>query len=428
MSHPPALQRLLEAAADELREIADEVSDASRSARLQLVRDLVLGGVALAAEGSQEFTALAWSVERLTASIGDPTADEELHRLGSRLLDVPMSSAARHHDAAEHTMDELTADRIEDYLRHRFPAGRHDVRSVTTIHGGYSKRTTLVAGSLDGVEQEFVLRQIPAGLSTRTLVPEYTLLERLARTDIPAPRPLWIDPTDNALGGPFFVTRRAPGSTIGDVWGSSSATPQTCRDVAEHYSHLHQLPTAGLVTPVSPRATAEQLAATIAKQEVVLHQRGIPVQSLLAALLEWLRRNLPAASPRPSLLHGDAAFSNLLVTDGRVTAIVDWEAAHIGNPAEELAYLRPSVAPVLDWDDFIAHYVSNGGMEPDPRDMQFFTVWSHVWRHIGCLWLAKNFERTGRYASAIAGFVHGPRFLRSAVNAAFGSQITASER
>ena len=426
MSHPPLLQRLLEAVAEELRDIADESRDASGSGRVRLLGDLVLGRAILEAEDSLESAALDASVERLIPSIGDPAADEELHRLGHLLLERPKTVSASAESAPENPIDELTANRIEDYLHRRFPSARDEVRSVTTIHGGYSKRTVLIDGSVDGVDQEFVLRQAPVGLSARSLAPEFALLESLAKTDVPAPRPLWIEPQDNVLGGPFIATRRAPGSNIGDVWGSAGASEQTCRDVAEHYAHLHQVPTAGLVTPVSPRVSAQQLATVITKQEKTLHQRGIPMRPLLAALLEWLRRNLPDAPARPALLHGDAAFSNLLVTGGRVTAIVDWEAAHLGNPAEELAYLRPSVTPVLDWDAFIDHYVLHGGMKPDPGAMQFFTVWSHVWRHIGCLWLAQNFEETGRYASAIAGFVHGPRFLRSAVDAAFGSHITVS--
>jgi aminoglycoside phosphotransferase (APT) family kinase protein len=426
MSDPSVLQRLMETAALQLREIADQVPDAATSGRMELLSDLVLGGAILAAEGSQESAALASTVRKLIPSIGDPSSDEELHRAGTRLLARPAVAGLRDQAPPHGRTDELTAEQVQGYLRHRFPDAQDEVVSVTTIHGGYSKRTTLVDGSVDGVHQEFVLRQAPVGLSARSLEPEFRLLQSLATTDVPSPRPLWIDARDNALGGPFFATRRAAGFNIGDVWGSAGATAETCRDVAEIYAHLHQVPTESLVTPVSPRVTPGELVTTIAKQESTLHQRGIPVQPVLAALLEWLRRNLPDAPPRPSLLHGDAAFSNLLVADGRVTAVVDWEAAHVGNPAEELAYLRPSVTPVMEWDAFIAEYVRHGGPDPDPSAMQFFTVWSHVWRHIGCLWLAQNFQQTGRYASAIAGFVHGPRFLRSAVDAAFGSPAAVS--
>jgi len=425
MSDPSVLQRLLDTAAAQLHDIADTAPDDETSGRLEQLRDLVLGAGVLSAEGSPEAGAAASAVARLIPSIGDPAADDELYRAGTVLLNRP-TGVETTEDQGEPPADELTAAQVEAYLRDRFPGARDEVVSVNTIHGGFSKRTTLVEGSVDGVSQEFVLRQVPTGLSARSLTPEYALLCSLASTNVPAPRPLWIDAQDNALGGPFFATRRAAGSNIGDVWGSAGATEQTCRDVAEIYARLHQVPTAGIVTPVSSRVTSDDLAATIAKQEGTLLQRGITIQPLLAALLEWLRRNLPAVPPRPSLLHGDAAFSNLLVADGRVTAIVDWEAAHVGNPAEELAYIRPSVTPVMEWDDFIDHYVLHGGLAPDPSAMRFFTVWSHVWRHIGCLWLAQNFEQTGRYASAIAGFVHGPRFLRSAVDAAFGTHAAVS--
>ncbi|MDQ4138837.1 MAG: phosphotransferase, partial [Actinomycetota bacterium] len=35
--------------------------------------------------------------------------------------------------------------------------------------------------------------------------------------------------------------------------------------------------------------------------------------------------------------HGDWTDANLLAADGRITAIVDWEAAHVGDPLRELS-------------------------------------------------------------------------------------------
>jgi aminoglycoside phosphotransferase (APT) family kinase protein len=143
------------------------------------------------------------------------------------------------------------------------------------------------------------------------------------------------------------------------------------------------------------------------------------VEPVLGALLDWLEEHIPVQSPRRSLIHGDAAFSNLLVDGDRITAVLDWEAAHVGDAADELSYLKPSIEPVMPWSDFLDRYVTAGGLEPAPESMKFFEVWSHVWRHIGCLWLAQNFEQTGRYASAVAAYVHGPRFLAEGVKAAF---------
>jgi aminoglycoside phosphotransferase (APT) family kinase protein len=49
---------------------------------------------------------------------------------------------------------------------------------------------------------------------------------------------------------------------------------------------------------------------------------------------------LPLRVPEASGLafcHGDWTDGNLLATDGRITGIVDWEAAHAGDPIRELA-------------------------------------------------------------------------------------------
>jgi hypothetical protein len=89
--------------------------------------------------------------------------------------------------------------------------------------------------------------------------------------------------------------------------------------------------------------------------------------------------------------------------------------------SEELAHLRPSVEPVLPWEDFLDRYTASGGSAPDPKAMRFFEGWAHVWRHIGCLWLAQNYDTSGRYASDVAAYVHGPRFLVRAATAAFGA-------
>lgn len=40
---------------------------------------------------------------------------------------------------------------------------------------------------------------------------------------------------------------------------------------------------------------------------------------------------------RPVFCHGDWTNGNLLVTDTEITGVVDWEAAHIGDPLRELS-------------------------------------------------------------------------------------------
>jgi aminoglycoside phosphotransferase (APT) family kinase protein len=318
----------------------------------------------------------------------------------------------------------LTAAEVTSYLRDRRPNSTDHAVDVRVLAGGYSKVTTLVTCVIDGREAHIVLRQVPKGRSPRSLIPEFEVVKHVHANGLPVPRPLWIEPGDNPLGGAFFATEQAPGENIGDVWGQAGASTDLCLEIAHIYAALHGLPTDGLQTPVSPRSTPEELGAMIAWQQETLHKRGIRIEPTLAALFAWLEAHIPSEPPRKALIHGDAAFSNLLVLDSHVSAVLDWESAHIGDPAEELAYLRPSIEPVMPWRDFVKEYVSAGGTEPSPGAMKFFEVWSHVWRHIGCLWLSQNYALTGRYASAVAAYVHGPRFLARAVGAAFETMLT----
>ena len=52
--------------------------------------------------------------------------------------------------------------------------------------------------------------------------------------------------------------------------------------------------------------------------------------------VEWLRRNPPSLPQRQTIVHADFRTGNLLVDDGRLSAVVDWELAHVGDPMEDL--------------------------------------------------------------------------------------------
>lgn len=49
-------------------------------------------------------------------------------------------------------------------------------------------------------------------------------------------------------------------------------------------------------------------------------------------------------SGRPVFCHGDWTGGNLLAIDGEITAVIDWEAAHAGDPLRELSRVAWSAA------------------------------------------------------------------------------------
>ena len=59
-------------------------------------------------------------------------------------------------------------------------------------------------------------------------------------------------------------------------------------------------------------------------------------------VLAWLGRTAPQAEAIV-LVHGDFKPGNALVEDGRITAKLDWETAHLGDPLEDLGWVTNPV-------------------------------------------------------------------------------------
>lgn len=111
----------------------------------------------------------------------------------------------------------------------------------------------------------------------------------------------------------------------------------------------------------------------------------VPLMRLACA---WLRAHMPAC-PHPALLHGDYRMGNFLFTehDARITAILDWEMARIGDPHADLAWAtNPAygihaedgktflVAGLLPEQEFFARYQDESGVRVDPATLHYYKV------------------------------------------------------
>lgn len=100
----------------------------------------------------------------------------------------------------------------------------------------------------------------------------------------------------------------------------------------------------------------------------------------------WLEANA-VGSDRVALCHGDYRIGNFM-TDGaaRIVALLDWELAHLGDPAEDVAFagLRlfrgrsPRFSHLLEADAFLARYEEASGLRVTPEVLRFWTVLSYV--------------------------------------------------
>jgi prepilin-type processing-associated H-X9-DG protein len=73
--------------------------------------------------------------------------------------------------------------------------------------------------------------------------------------------------------------------------------------------------------------------------------------ALIDLAFAWLDKHPPTPPDAPLLVHGDAGPGNFLFADGHLTALLDWELAHPGDPTEDLAWfsMRSAMGPVPDF-------------------------------------------------------------------------------
>ncbi|RYG36958.1 hypothetical protein EON81_08075, partial [bacterium] len=84
----------------------------------------------------------------------------------------------------------------------------------------------------------------------------------------------------------------------------------------------------------------------------------------LRSIAQRLAAELDAAWPVPALCHSDFKASNLLVHEGRLSAVVDWEFAHSGSPGVALGQLFRHALPDGFEKSFAAAYRAEGGNLP----------------------------------------------------------------
>jgi len=147
-------------------------------------------------------------------------------------------------------------------------------------------------------------------------------------------------------------------------------------DFMAQLAALHRIDVAA--TPVEGMGPVEPSRLFIERRIAAL-RRGNSERSwdpLIHLSLNWLEANIPANLPPPVIVHGDAGPGNFLFDEERVTAMLDWELVHYGDPMADLAML----AIRMLFQDFVplpqafSAYEAAGGHRVDLARLRYWRV------------------------------------------------------
>ena len=168
------------------------------------------------------------------------------------------------------------------------------------------------------------------------LAREAVVYRALRDTEVRIPRLLAVHPAGRAL-----LIERVAGSDAFAALSDEGQRQALVTDYMAALADLHRLDTTKLELPgfARPADGPDHARAELALWRRVYAQRVPDGDALCAFAFRWLDENAPAAADRTSLCHGDAGPGNFLFADRRVTALLDWEFAHLGDPLDDLAWV-----------------------------------------------------------------------------------------
>lgn len=247
----------------------------------------------------------------------------------------------------------------------------------------------LIVADTDGTKrtEPLILRCDPeGGLVDTDRATEYAVLRALESSGLPTPAARWLDATGARLGRPSLIMRRDPGVCDYGILNGSlpvetrvDLARQFCDLLAEvHATNWKGLHLDSILADPGPEAAAAELASW----ERILRKDQIESYPELDFALAVLGNSAPV-SARTVLVHGDFKPGNILIENGRVTSLLDWELAHLGDPLEDLGWVtqplrtREHLIPAV-WkrDDLVARYEAVTGAAVDRTSLTWWIAFS----------------------------------------------------
>ena len=212
---------------------------------------------------------------------------------------------------------------------------------ASVLAGGKSNITYEVT---DG-HRRWVVRRPPLGhvlATAHDMAREYRVISALAGTKVPVPATYLLCTDPAVIGAPFYVMEKVAGTAYRSAAQLETIGAARTRAIATRMmgtlADLHAVDPgpAGLADFGRPQGFLGRQVRRWKKQLDASRSRDLPGAD---ALYEALEARIPAESD-VAIVHGDYRLDNLLIgDDDRVTAVLDWEMATLGDPLADVALL-----------------------------------------------------------------------------------------
>jgi len=269
------------------------------------------------------------------------------------------------------------------------------------------------------------LQREEGGVDPRRLEREARIIEAIRARGIPAPALFgW----SGELRAALF--ERDPGRSDLDKLEDRAQQRAVMEDFMRVIARVHALSPDELglddVMQYRPKGARE---CALAEVDLVVRQwrhflRGY-ADPLTTYGLQWLERFAPSEVARVSLVQGDTGPVNFMFIGSRVSAVIDWELGHYGDPLEDLGNIavREFWNPSGGLDGLFRLYERESGIPYDRFRAQYYAVHQNVRGMIPIHYVCANAHPRESLAWYLAYRYVGDRSTAEMLAAAMGVDI-----
>jgi aminoglycoside phosphotransferase (APT) family kinase protein len=298
------------------------------------------------------------------------------------------------------TEGELT--RLAQHLVQVLGAKSVHMTHIKRFHGGASRETYGIDATIDGAAKGLIVRRDPLDslIKTERSV-EYAAYSSFAGSDVPVPAMICLGDDLSVMGAPFFVMERIEGGEAGSPFDPNCYAPHR-PEIGRHFFkllgriHARDAASSPLADALGLPDSDQCWSTALDYWANEVETNALEPQPIGQAAIRWLRRNAPRSTERLTIVHGDYRTGNVLHNgQGAITAVLDWEMAHIGDPHEDLAWALDPLWNVVDpelaaglipLDEAISLWESSSGCRFNPEAFRWWEMFATV-KGLG-IWLS----------------------------------------
>ena len=242
--------------------------------------------------------------------------------------------------------DEARRHALAGWLAGELGAAAVSIREAQLLAGGAVQQNWRLDVAVDGGARAgshtWVLRTDAAARLAVSLdrVAELRTIAAAHAAGVKVAEPIAVSDDAGIVGAPFavqaFVSGTAQGRRIVRDPDLATFGDALADELGRQLARIHAIRPAGGVLPFLPVPIGNPARRVVAELRAALDAASAP-RPALEYVLGWLDANAPEP-PALTLVHGDFRTGNYMVDGGRLTAVLDWEFAHWGDPREDIGW------------------------------------------------------------------------------------------